>query len=209
MRHRPHLQPEAGIAQHGQEDREHRQGEAENPQPVVGDRDLSDVERAAHPGGITDLAVGGTEHGAHGLLQDQRQTPRRQQRFQRPAVEKADDAALDQDTDPAGNDEGQRHGNQQRIVEQPGITGADDFLHHERDIGPDHDHLAVGHVDHPHHPEGDGETDGGEQQHRAERQAVPGILHGGPHCEVTLDRRGRIGGGARDRGRLVPGQSDQ
>ena len=176
LRHRAHLEAEAGIAQHRQQDREHRQREAEDPQPVVGDGDLADFERAAHPGGIADLLVGRAEHGAHRLLQHQRQAPGRQQGFQRAAIEKADDAALDHDTDRAGDDEGQRHRHDQRIVEQRGEVAANGFLHHEGDIGPDHDHLAMGHVDDAHHPEGDGKANGGQQQHRAQRQAVPGVL---------------------------------
>jgi hypothetical protein len=84
-----------------------------------------------------------------------------------------------------------------------------DFLHHEGDIGPDHDHLAMGHVDDAHHPEGDGQADRGEQQNRAERQAVPGILRHRPQRKVALDRRCRSGRGARDRGRLLSGQPGQ
>ena len=84
------------------------------------------------------------------------------------------------DADRAGDDEGQRHRDQQRIVEQPGRAGADGFLHHEGDIGADHHHLAMRHVDDAHHPEGDGEADRREQKHRAERQAVPGVLHHRP-----------------------------
>ncbi|MNU10355.1 hypothetical protein D3C72_2574590 [compost metagenome] len=38
----------------------------------------------------------------------------------------------------------------------------------------------MGHVDDPHHAEGDGEADGGEQQNRAERNAEPDILQGPP-----------------------------
>ena len=64
----------------------------EDPEPVIGDGDLAELERAAHPGGIADLAVGRAEHGAHRLLQHQRQAPGREQRLQRTAVEEADDA---------------------------------------------------------------------------------------------------------------------
>ena len=38
-----------------------------------------------------------------------------------------------------------------------------------------------------HHAEGDGKADGGEQQHGAERQAIPGVLHIGPEGELALD----------------------
>ena len=52
------------------------------------------------------------------------------------------------------------------------------------------------HVDDTHDPERDGEPDGGEQQHRAEREPVPGILHQVPHGEPGIDRADRICGGA-------------
>ena len=184
--------PSARVAQHGEQDGEHRQREADDPEPVIGDGDLPELERAAHPGGIADLAVGRAEDGAHRLLQDQRQAPGREQRFQRAAVEEADDAALDQDADRAGDQEGQRHRDQQRVVEQAGIAGADDLLHHEGGVGADHHHLAMGHVDDAHDAEGDGKADRGQQQHRAERQAVPGVLHHRPHArDCSGSRRSR------------------
>jgi hypothetical protein len=43
------------------------------------------------------------------------------------------------------------------------------------------------HVDDAHHAEGDGKADRGEQQHRAERQAVPDVLPGGPERKMVLD----------------------
>ena len=74
---------------------------------------LADIEGAAHPRRRADLAVGRAEGGAHRLLQDQRQAPGGEQGLQRPAVEEADDALLDQDADEARDDEGQRHRDQQ------------------------------------------------------------------------------------------------
>ena len=162
---------------------EDQQREDDDPEPVVGDGDVPEIERAAHPGRVADVLVGGTEGGAHRLLQDQRQAPGREQRLQRPAVEEADDAALDQDADEAGNDECERNGDGKRIVEQRRIVGADHLLHHEGGVGAEHDHLAVRHVDDAHHAEGDGEADGGQQQHRAERKPVPGVLHRGPNAQ--------------------------
>ena len=58
----------------------------------------------------------------------------------------------------------------------PGACGADHLLHDEGRVGAEHHHLAMRHVDDAHHAEGDGEADGGEQQHRAERNAVPDVL---------------------------------
>ncbi len=65
------------------------------------------------------------------------------------------------------------------------------------------------HVDDAHHAEGDGQTNGGEQQHRAERQAVPGILHRGPQRQAALNGGGRARRSACNRRRLVSAQPGQ
>ena len=85
----------------------------------------------------------------------------------------------------------ERNGDGERIIEQSRIARADRVLHDEGDIGAEHHHLAVGHVDDAHDAEGDGEADGGEQQHRAERDSVPGVLHRLPQDEPVLDRPDR------------------
>src|SRR5690606_41616209 len=50
-----------------------------------------------------------------------------------------------------------------------------------------------------------------EQQHRAERQAVPGILHHRPHRQIALDRGHRARRRLGDRRRLIakPGEQRQ
>ena len=97
LRHRAHFQADPREAQHGEQSHEHQQREDDDPQPVIGDGDAAEVEGAAHPGRIADVLVGRAEDRAHRLLQDQRQAPGGEQGFQRPAVEEADDGALDQD----------------------------------------------------------------------------------------------------------------
>ena len=183
--------PSRREAQHRQQRDKHREREADDPQPVIGDGDAAEIEGAAHPGRVADLAVVRAEDGAHRLLQDQRQAPGGEQRFQRPAVEEADDAALDRDADGArrpGRRAARRSAANSRTG--AGYVGADDLLHHEGGVGAEHHHLAMRHVDDAHHAEGDGEADGGEQQHRAEREAVPGVLHGVHRSQVALDRGG-------------------
>ena len=66
---------------------------------VPGDEHLADLERARHPRRVADLAVGRAEDRADRLLQDQADAPGGEQRLERPAVEVADDAALDGDAD--------------------------------------------------------------------------------------------------------------
>jgi hypothetical protein len=46
----------------------------------------------------------------------------------------------------------------------------------------------MGHVDDAHDAEGDGEADGGQQQHRTEGQAIPDVLPGFPQGKPALDR---------------------
>ena len=95
----------------------------------------------------------------------------------------------------AGDQEGQRDGDDQAGAEQAGRVGADDLLHDEGGVGAEHHHLAVRHVDHAHHAEGDGQPGGGEQQHRAEREAVIDALRQAPELLRAVD--GGNGGGGR------------
>jgi hypothetical protein len=88
----------------------------------------------------------------------------------------------------------------ERVVEQYGRVVADRLLHDEGRVGAEHHHLAMRHVDDAHHPEGDGEADRGEEQHRSERQPVPDILRRVPDRKVLMDVRNRGGGGVLHRG---------
>ena len=56
--------------------------------------------------GIADFRLVGPKMVRIDLLQDQRDAPGGEQRFERPAVEEADDAALDDQADGAGDEEG-------------------------------------------------------------------------------------------------------
>ena len=140
--------------------------------------------------GLPTSRLVGPKIDAHRLLQDERHAPGGEQRLQRPAVEEADDAALDDEAGRAGDEEGERQGDGERPVEQPGRGIADHLLHDEGRVGAEHHHLAMRHVDDAHHAEGDGEADRGEQQHRAERDAVPDVLAGLPQRERRI-RSGR------------------
>ena len=101
-----------------------------------------------------------------------------------------------------------------KSLEQTRRVGADHLLHHEGRIGAEHDHLAMGHVDHAHLAERDGKADGGKEQDRAEADAVGDVLHEGPEREPLFDgpdaRRGnraqrfrRVGGGERRSRRVL------
>ena len=106
-----------------------------------------------------------------------------------------------QDADQAGDEEGQRQGDEERGAEQVWRMGADQLLHDEGRVGSDHDHLAMGHVDDAHGAERDRETDGREQKNGTERHAVPDILDGIPEREPAADAFGGLGSSLSDIGR--------
>ena len=62
------------------------------------------------------------------------------------------------------------------------------FLDNERRIGPDHHHLAMGHVDHAHHAKRDGKADGGQQQDRPEAEPGEQLPEKFPQIDPFLDR---------------------
>ena len=70
--------------------------------------------------------------------------------------------------DPAGHDRAAGHEERHRQRDEQGPLEmlGHELLYHVGGVGAEHDHLAVGHVDDTHDAEGDGKSDGGEQQHR-------------------------------------------
>ena len=72
----------------------------------------------------------------------------------------------------AGDQKGQRDRHRQRPVEAGREARATELLDDVGRVGAEHHHLAVRHVDDAHHAEGDGEADRGQQQHRAQADAV-------------------------------------
>ena len=95
--------------------------------------------------------------------------------------------ALDQDPDASGNDESDRNGDEERRIEKTRRVGPDHLLHDVGRVGPEHDQLAMGHVDDPHEAECDRQPHRRKQQHRAQRNAVPEVLHAGPYRKALID----------------------
>ncbi len=87
----------------------------------------------------------------HRLLDQDRDAPGRQQRVEQAAVQPTHDDPLDREPDQRRYDKGQGDGGED-------IQPKPDSGEH-RDIGADHDHLAMGHVDDAHRAIGDGETE--------------------------------------------------
>ena len=61
------------------------------------------------------------------------------------------------------------------------------LLHHVGGVGAEHDQFAVGHVNHAHHPEGDGQADGRQQEYRAEAQAEEHCVSGLERADAGID----------------------
>ena len=136
--------------------------EQDHVQAVVGDRQrLVDLQRAGHPRRRLHRAVVGAEHVAHHLLQDQADAERGEQGLERPAVEEAHHAALDEHADAARHQERERNGDEDRHADVIGHS----LLHHVGGVGAEHHELAMRHVDDAHDAERDREADGGEHQH--------------------------------------------
>jgi hypothetical protein len=170
----PATLPQAGEVQRDRGDAADRQDQDEDP--VVRQPYAADVEPAGEPAGRGDLDVRGTEDVPGHLLEDQADAPRQQQRVQRPAVEPPDHQPFQDQPEHAADHErdGQsdRHG-----------LAADQRLHQERGVGAGHDELSVRHVDDAHLAEGEGEAEGGEQQHRADARPDDQLV------ECSHDRR--------------------
>ena len=182
------MQTERGFFHDHHQQPEHQQGKHDDPDPVVGQQHAAlELDRAGHPRRVADLAIGGTEDRAHELLQHQTQSPGGKQGFQRPAVQKTDDAAFDGDPERAGHQESGGNGDEQRQVESGRRIQAERFLDHECGVGAEHDHLAVGHVDDAHHAECDRETDGGQQQNRSQAEALEQLAEDIPHGHAAFD----------------------
>ena len=92
----------------------------------------------------------------------------------------------------AGDHEGERH-RERRATSRtaPGCSCRITSWTTKVDVGAEHHHLAVRHVDDAHHAEGDGEADRGEQQHRAERKRRTRRSAAGPTARGCLDRGDR------------------
>src|SRR5690606_2221386 len=187
---------------------EHRQAEQQYVQAGPGDRQHRvDGQGAADPFRRADRPGQRAEQGAHRLPQDQADAEGGQQGFQRSAVEKTYDAALDGDAHQPGDQEGRGDGDQQAPLDEVGKQDLDS----PGGIGAEHDQLAVGHVDHAHDAEGNGQADGRQQQDGAQARAEGEVLDEAVDADATGDgpqrRLGRLA--QFGRGIRVAGQRGQ
>jgi hypothetical protein len=111
--------------------------------------------------------------------------------LQRPAIEVADDDPLHEHADQRRGQKTDRNRGQQIPVDRLRQIGAKDALHRPRRVGADHQQFAVRHVDDAHDAVGDRQTEGGEQQDRAEREAGEGAAEVVGPGEALLDGANR------------------
>ncbi|MNC32582.1 hypothetical protein D3C75_809440 [compost metagenome] len=112
----------------------------------------------------------------------------------------ADYRALQRHADP-GTD-GERHWQGDQRVELDGAGGValQQHLDHVGAVGAEHQHLAVGHVDHPEQAEGDRKAQRCQQQDRTQRQAAESLAEQFAYQQFALDLgQARFGGCAHAR----------
>ena len=139
----------------GEEDRDaERRGDPDKEELVGGRGVLADRD---DPEGRGDGGRGGgAEDRGHEPNEEEAQAPGREQGVDHPAVEPADEEPLDDHPDDPHH-EGREHQHRDPEVD-PGVRG-----HHHR-VAAEHQELAVGEVDDPHHPEDDRQPEADERQ---------------------------------------------
>ena len=199
LRHRAHLQPEAGSREHDPDEQQHQADEDHDRHAVVGEHDaLHERVAADSHDGAADRHVLRAEDQTHRLDQAEAHAPGREQRLERPAVEKAEHPALDAHADQRAHR--RRRAGRATTTYQSKYVGRvtlEADVHHVGHVGAEHQHLAVGHVDHAHQAERDREAQRGQQEHAAQAQAVHQVAHDASRALVgTTGRQHLCGGGA-------------
>ncbi len=99
------------------------------------------------------------------------------------------------DPEQPGEQERDRHGDDEIGIDpQARQKIAEQLLHDKGDIGADHDHLAMRHVDDAHHPKRDGQPDRGEQQHATKADALKQMSGEPGQPQAVVDRGERVVG---------------
>lgn len=127
------------------------------------------------------------------MLQDQTYPPGRQQGFQRTTIEKSDTATFNQNAEGCRDQKRGRDCGQQIEAEGFGWHGhAKHLLHDEGRVSPEHDHFAMGHIDDPHHTEGDGQSNCRQQQDRSEADSEDQIFGKAKQRKPVVDPVNRL-----------------
>ena len=146
------MDPEARVAKERPEARDRDQRDPQHEEPVVGVGELGEREAAEGRRHALDLRA---EDEQRALAQQQAEPPCCDKGRQELAVEAADDDALQHDPCEPGPHSAEDHGDAAGHAREIGEGG---------DVGADHHHLAVRHVDDAHHAEDDDQPDRGERE---------------------------------------------
>jgi hypothetical protein len=192
------VEAEAGFIQQQPRQHHHEQGESNDDDAVVRQHKIGQhLNTAGQPRRVGHFNVLRAEQQTHQLDQHQADAPRREQGFQWSAVEVTNHRALQRHAD-CGRDK-KRHRQRDQRVELNRLwrIALEHQLHHIRRVGAEHQHLAVGHVDHPEQTEGDGQTEGRQQQNRTEGHAAEGLTEDLADQQFAFDlSQAGFGGGA-------------
>ena len=146
---RPRVNAEARVAEQRPETGDGDERDPQHEEPVVGVGKLRQREAAEGRRHALDLRA---EDEQRALAQQQAEAPGRDQRGEQLAVEAADDHALQHHAREPCAHRAEDHGDAAGHAGEIGERG---------DVGADHHHLAVRHVDDAHHAEDDDQPDRG------------------------------------------------
>ncbi|VVM90085.1 hypothetical protein PS624_02766 [Pseudomonas fluorescens] len=133
------------------------------------------MNAAGQPCRVGHFNVLRAEQQAHQLNQHQADAPGGEQGFQGAAVEVANHRALQRHADRRCDEERHRQRDQRVELNRLWCVALEHQLHHVRRVGTEHQHLAVGHVDHAEQAERDRQTECRQQQNRTEGHAAEGL----------------------------------
>src|SRR5712671_373228 len=172
LSHAANEQPQACFREEQPYPAEHGSGKEDDDDAAPRQYDVCEhFDAARHPHRVFDLHVGRAEYRSYSLNQRETDTPGREQRLKRPAVEPANHAALERHADERRDHERRRHCASEVPIESTGRVPSEQVLHHVCRIRAYHDELAVRHIDHAHQPVGNGEAKRREEKDGAEAYA--------------------------------------
>ena len=156
---------------------QHGDGEHDDGHAIIGEGHLAEAAGAAHPGRGADFSVRSARTGSARPVAARGRGRRWRARF-RGGGRRGSGSGRARSTMPSAPEARKASGMAMNRLapNRPGAWARIDLLHHERHVGTDHHHLAMGHVDDPHDAEGDRQARCRQKQHGAEAEAVEARL---------------------------------
>src|SRR5450830_765315 len=192
-----HVEAQARLVQQQPGQHHHAQGEGDDYDAVVRQHQVGQhLNAAGQPGGVGHFDVLRAEYQPDKLDQHQADAPGGEQGFQGAAVQVTNHRAFQGHADGGGDEK--RHRQRDQRVELDGLrhVALHQQLHHVGGVGAEHQHLAVGHVDHAQQAERDRQAQGREQQDRTEGHAAEGLAEDLAQHQFAFDLgQAGLGGG--------------